>query len=494
MTFLNFSEVSTEYSMKENFNIDLDKKDKPVEQKPGSFWYELKDAIRGSEADYTEIKIGKAIFLLAVPMILELIMESTFAVVDIFFVGKLGPSAVATVGLTETYLFLLYSIGMGLSMAVTAIVARRIGEKEKEEAGISAVQSIFLAVLISLPFAIAGIFYSKELLALMGADSWVLEHGYRYTQWMLGGNAVIMLLFIINAIFRGAGDAAIAMRVLWIANGINIILDPVLIFGLGPFPELGVEGAAIATNIGRGIGVLTQVWFLFKGVKHIKVLRSQLHLHWQTIKTILKTSLGGIGQMIIAMTSWIFIMRLLSDFGSEVVAGATIALRIMMFTMMPAWGMSNAVATLVGQNLGAKKPDRAERSVWITGFWNMIFLIGVAIVYFINSEALVRIFSDDPKVISVGGMWLRIVSYSYFVYAWWMVAVQAFNGAGDTVTPTKINFVFFWLIQIPLAYILSQALGFEYSGVFWAIFISETSVGLFTLWLFTRGKWKYVNV
>jgi putative MATE family efflux protein len=284
------------------------------------------------------------------------------------------------------------------------------------------------------------------------------------------------------------------MRVLWIANGINIILDPVLIFGLGPFPELGVEGAAIATNIGRGFGVLTQVWFLFKGVKHIKVLSSQLHLHWQTIKTILKTSLGGIGQMIIAMTSWIFIMRLLSDFGSEVVAGATIALRIMMFTMMPAWGMSNAVATLVGQNLGAKKPDRAERSVWITGFWNMIFLIGVAIVYFINSEALVKIFSDDAKVISVGGMWLRIVSYSYFIYAWWMVAVQAFNGAGDTVTPTKINFVFFWLIQIPLAYILSQLLGFEYSGVFWAIFISETSVGLFTLWLFTRGKWKYVNV
>jgi putative MATE family efflux protein len=467
---------------------------KQPRKKVNSLWQELKDAIRGSEADYTEIKIGKAIFLLAVPMILELIMESTFAVVDIFFVGKLGPSAVATVGLTETYLFLLYSIGMGLSMAVTAIVARRIGEKEKEKAGISAVQSIFLAILVSLPFAVAGIFYSKELLALMGADTWVLENGYIYMQWMLGGNAVIMLLFIINAIFRGAGDAAIAMRVLWIANGINMVLDPLLIFGWGPFPELGIEGAAIATNIGRGIGVLTQFYFLFKGVKHIRVFREQIQLHWKTISAIIKTSLGGIGQMIIAMTSWIFIMRILAEFGSEIIAGTTIAMRIMMFTMMPAWGMSNAVATLVGQNLGAKKPDRAEKSVWIAGLWNMVFLIGVAVIYFVASESLVGIFTGDSKVISVGAMWLKIISYAYFVYGWWMVAVQAFNGAGDTVTPTKINFVFFWLLEIPLSYFMAKTLDMGYSGVFWAIFIAETSVGLFTLWLFTRGKWKTVEV
>jgi len=475
---------------------DLEKKyqNNPEQPKENSLWQELKDAIRGSEVDYTEIKIGKAIFLLAVPMILELIMESTFAVVDIFFVGKLGPSAVATVGLTETYLFLLYSIGMGLSMAVTAIVARRIGEKEKEKAGISAVQSIFLAVLISLPFTLAGIFYSKELLAIMGADDWILEHGYRYMQWMLGGNAVIMLLFIINAIFRGAGDAAIAMRVLWIANGINIVLDPILIFGWGPFPEMGIEGAAIATNIGRGIGVITQLYFLLKGVKHIRVFREQIYLHFKTIYAIIKTSLGGVGQMIIAMTSWIFIMRILAEFGSEVIAGTTIAMRIMMFTMMPAWGMSNAVATLVGQNLGAKKPDRAERSVWITGVWNMIFLIGVAVIYFIFSESLVGFFTDDLKVISVGAMWLRIVSYAYFVYGWWMVSVQAFNGAGDTITPTKINFVFFWLIEIPLSYFMAKTLDMGYSGVFWAIFIAETAVGLFTLWLFTRGKWKTVQV
>lgn len=465
-----------------------------AERTNNTIWQELKNAIRGSEADYTEIKIGKAIFLLAVPMVLELIMESTFAVVDIFFVSKLGPSAVATVGLTETYLFLLYSIAMGLSMAVTAIVARRIGEKEKEKAGITAVQSIFIAVLVSLPFAFAGIFFAKDLLGLMGADKWALEHGYRYTQWMLGGNAVIMLLFMINAIFRGAGDAAIAMRVLWIANGFNMILDPLLIFGLGPFPQLGIEGAAIATNIGRGIGVLTQLYLLFKGGKHIRVLSSYLHLKWEIVLRILKTSLGGIGQMIIAMTSWIFIMRILAEFGSQVVAGTTIALRIMMFTMMPAWGMSNAVATLVGQNLGAKKPDRAERSVWITGLWNMIFLIGVAIFYFLNSEKLVGIFTDDTRVISIGTMWLKIVSYSYFVYGWWMVATQAFNGAGDTTTPTKINLVFFWFIEIPLSYFMAVTLGMEYSGVFWAIFIAETSVGLFTLWLFTRGKWKKVVV
>lgn len=459
-----------------------------------SLWQELKDAIRGSEADYTQIKIDKAIFLLAVPMILELIMESTFAVVDIFFVGKLGPSAVATVGLTETYLFLLYSIAMGLATGVTAIVARRIGEKDKEKASITATQAIFIAVLASIPFMIAGIFFSKDLLALMGGDAWTIEYGYKYTQWMLGGNVVIVLLFVINAIFRGAGDPAIAMRVLWIGNGINIILDPVLIFGLGPFPEMGIEGAAVATNIGRGVAVLIQFWVLFKGGKHIKALRSHLHFNRELILKIVRTSLGGIGQMIVAMTSWIFIMRIISEFGSQAVAGATIAIRIMMFTMMPAWGMSNAAATLVGQNLGAKQPDRAERSVWITGFWNMIFLIAVAVVYFLSSESLVGIFTSDKEVIAVGGMWLKIVSYSYFIYGWWMVSVQAFNGAGDTVTPTKINLVFFWLIQIPLSYFMSKILGMDVLGIFWAIFISETAVGLFTLWLFKKGSWKKVAV
>lgn len=481
--------------MREGDKFEIPAKNSPsAEPSKRSVWTELKNAVRGSEADYTQIPLSRAIFLLAVPMILELIMESAFAVVDIYFVSSLGPSAVATIGLTETYLFLLYSVAIGLSTAVTAIVARRIGEKNKEKAGMTAVQAIFIAVIASVPFAFAGVFYAKDLLLLMGADRWVLEYGYRFTQVMMGGNAVIMLLFMINAIFRGAGDAAIAMRVLWLANGINILLDPALILGLGPFPQLGIQGAAIATTTGRAIGVIAQLWLLFHGGKHIKVLSSYIKINWEIISRIVRTSLGGIGQMIVAMTSWIFIMRILAEFGSQAVAGATIALRIMMFTMMPASGMSNAVATLVGQNLGAHRPERAERAVWIAGLWTMIFLIGVAVIYYLFSEPLVRIFSSDTGVVSIGGEWLRIVSYSYFVYAWWMVSVQAFNGAGDTATPTKINFVFFWLIEIPLAYILAKSLEMDYTGVFWAIFIAETSVGLFTLWLFTRGKWKKASV
>lgn len=461
---------------------------------PQSTWAAIRDAIRGTNADYTKIPMRKAVFLLAVPMVLELVLESTFAVVDIFFVGKLGSSAVATVGLTESYLFLLYSIAMGLAMAVTAVVARRIGEDKREEAAVTAVQAIFIALLVSVPFALAGIIYAQDLLRVMGADAWTIEHGYRYMQWMLGGNAVIMLLFVINAIYRGAGDAAIAMRVLWVANGLNIVLDPILIFGFGPIPAMGIEGAAIATNIGRGAGVLMQLWILFRGGEHIKVTLSQLVWRGAILLNIVRTSLGGIGQMIVAMTSWIFLMRILASIGSEAVAGATIAIRIMMFTLMPAWGMSNAAATLVGQNLGASQPDRAEASVWRIGWYNMVFTVAISVVFFFMHDKLVAIFTDDATVIAIGGEWLRILSYSYFVYGWWMVAVQAFNGAGDTVTPTKINLVFFWLIQIPLSYALAIALDWQHTGVFWAVFVSETSVGLFTLWLFSRGKWKSVKV
>jgi putative MATE family efflux protein len=349
-------------------------------------------------------------------------------------------------------------------------------------------------VLASVPFAIAGIVWARELLALMGADAWTLEHGYVYMQWMLGGNVVIMLLFVINAIFRGAGDAAIAMRVLWLANGLNIILCPLLINGLGPVPALGIEGAAIATNIGRGIGVLFQLWVLFRGGQHIRVVRSQLAWHGATALHIVRTSLGGVGQMIIGMTSWIFLVRILASIGSEAVAGATIAIRLMMFTMMPAWGMSNAAATLVGQNLGAQQPERAEASVWRIGWYNMAYLVAVSVLFFLFPRELVGFFSSDATVVAVGAEWLRILSYSFFVYGWWMVTVQAFNGAGDTMTPTRINFVFFWLIQIPLAWLLALHLGWAQSGVFWAVFVSETSVGLFTLWLFTRGTWKTVQV
>ncbi len=461
---------------------------------PPSFWTDLRAALRGSEADYTRIPLQRAVFLLAVPMMLELVLESTFAVVDIYFVGQLGASAVATVGLTETYLFLVYSIGIGLSMGVTAIVARRIGEKRGDEAAESAVQAILLAVLVSLPVTLAGVIWGQDLLRLMGGDAWAVEHGYGYTQWMLGGNAVILLLFVINAVFRGAGDAAAAMRVLWVANALNIVLDPLLIFGWGPVPALGVEGAAIATNLGRGAGVLMQLWILVRGSEHLRVRTRHLRVQVASLAGIVRTSLGGIGQMIIAMTAWIFLMRILASVSTEAVAGATIAMRVMMFTLMPAWGMSNAAATLVGQNLGAGEPGRAEAAVWRIGWMNMVFTLAVSVGFFGWHDEIIGLFTRDAGVIAVGGEWLSILAYSYFVYGWWMVAVQAFNGAGDTMTPTWINLVFFWMIQIPLAWTLALPLGMAHSGVFWGVFVSETSVGVFTLWLFSRGRWKNVRV
>lgn len=455
-----------------------------------TLWADLRAALRGTGADYTRIPLKRAVFLLAIPMMLELVLESTFAVVDIFFVAKLGASAVATVGLTETYLFLLYSVAMGLAMAVTAVVARRVGEQRGDEAALSAVQAMLLAVLASVPMALAGIFWAQDLLRLMGADAWSIEHGYRYTQWMLGGNVVILLLFVINAIFRGAGDAAAAMHVLWVANALNIALDPILIFGWGPIPAMGVEGAAIATNIGRGAGVLMQLCILARGSQHLRLVGASLRWHGATLLHIARTSLGGIGQMIIAMTAWIFLMRILASLSTEAVAGATIAMRVMMFTLMPAWGMSNAAATLVGQNLGAGQPERSEAAVWRIGWMNMGFTLVVSVLFFLWHDAIIGLFTDEAAVIAIGGEWLSILAWSYFVYGWWMVAVQAFNGAGDTLTPTWINLVFFWLIQIPLAWLLARPLGWGHSGVFWGVFVSETAVGLFTLWLFSRGGWK----
>jgi putative MATE family efflux protein len=459
-----------------------------------SIWGELSDAIRGTGADYTKIPLRRAVFLLAVPMVLELVLESTFAVVDIYFVGKLGASAIATVGLTETLLFLIYAAGIGLAMSVTAVVARRVGEGDREAAALTAVQAIWIALIVSVPFALVGILFAQDLLRLMGGDGWTVEHGYPYMQWALGSNAVIMLLFTINAVFRGAGDAAAAMRVLWLANGLNILLDPILIFGFGPVPALGLEGAAIATSMGRGAGVLLQLWILFRGSEHLVVLRRQVVWRAALLWNIARTSLGGIGQMIVAMTAWIFLMRILASIGSEAVAGATIAVRIIMFTLTPAWGMSNAAATLVGQNLGAREPGRAEASVWRIGLYNMLYLVAISLVFFLLPAELMDIFTDDPEVVATGAEWLRILSYSLFVYGWWMVSVQAFNGAGDTVTPTLINVVFFWLVQIPLSWLLAIGLGWQHSGVFWGVFISETSVGIFTLWLFTRGRWKTAQV
>jgi len=457
-------------------------------------WRDLRDAIRGTAMDYTQGSIGRAILLLAVPMMLEMAMESTFAVVDIYFVSSLGSSAMATVGLTESVLTLVYAVAIGLSMGTTALVARRIGEKNPREAADAAVQAIIVALAASIPFALAGIFFAKDILALMGADAWALAHGYRFTAWMLGSNAAIMLIFVINAVFRGAGDAAMAMRVLWLANGVNLVLDPTLIFGWGPFPAMGVQGAAVATSVGRGLGVAMQLFVLFRGAKHIRVLPAQVRFHREVMARLVRTSLGGIGQFIIAMSSWIGLVRIVSVFGSQAVAGYTIAVRIFIFTLMPAWGLSGAAATLVGQNLGARQPERAERSVWITGFVNMAFLAAVSLVYIFCNEWLVRIFTRDAAVIAAGAQCLQVVAYGYIAYAWGMVMLQAFNGAGDTLTPTKINFFCFWLLEIPLAYVLALKLGAKAGGVYWSILLAETAAGLVGIAMFRRGKWKRIQV
>ncbi|HEU4364885.1 MAG TPA: MATE family efflux transporter [Candidatus Krumholzibacteria bacterium] len=459
-----------------------------------SIMRDLLDAVRGTEQDYTQGSIRRAVVLLAIPMILEMAMESVFAVVDVFFVASLGASAVATVGITESILTLVYAVAIGLAMGTTAMVARRIGEKDPREAAATAVQAVIVGMVGSIPVAVVGIFFAKKVLALMGADAWSIEHGYRYTVWMLGGNAVIMLIFICNAIFRGAGDAAIAMRVLWVANGINIVLDPALIKGWGPFPEMGIEGAAVATNIGRGVGVAMQLFVLVRGAKHIRVLGSQIHVNAAVMWRLVRVSLGGIGQLIIATSSWVGLVRIMATFGSEVLAGYTIAVRIIMFTMLPAWGLSNAAATLVGQNLGAKAPERAERSVWIVGWANMVLLGLVGLCYVMFDQPLVRIFTDEAGVIVAGAACLRTVSYGYLFYAWGMVMAQAFNGAGDTMTPTRINLVCFWILEIPIAYLLALKLGVGASGVYWSIVIAESIAGLAGIWLFRRGNWKLREV
>ncbi len=453
-------------------------------------WQDVREAIAGSQQDFTQGSIGRAILLLSVPMVLELVMESVFAVVDIFFVSKLGADAVATVGLTESMLTLVYALAIGLAMAATAIVARRTGEKDKAGASVAAVQAIMVGFLCSLPVMICGLFFAEDVLRLMGASSAIVESGHMFTAVLFSTNIVIMMLFIINAIFRGVGDAAIAMRVLWLANGINLVLDPCLIFGIGPFPEMGVQGAAVATSIGRGIGVAFQLYKLQHKSGRIHIAREQIKLNLSVMKRLLRLSLGGIGQFIIATSSWIGLMRIMSVFGSESLAGYTIAVRIIVFSILPSWGMSNAAATLVGQNLGAGKPERAEKSVWMSGLINMVFLIGIGILFNIYADFLVRLFTDEEAVIAVGAQCLRYISYGYAAYAYGMVMIQAFNGAGDTTTPTKINFFCFWLFEIPLAYLLALKFGLNERGVFISIIAAESLLGIAGMLLFKRGRWK----
>ncbi|MBC6999198.1 MATE family efflux transporter [Cytophaga sp. FL35] len=451
-------------------------------------------SITGKDLDFTTGSIRKAIFMLSIPMILEMMMESIFAIVDIAYVSKVSVNAVATIGLTESVVTLVYAVAIGLSMAATAIVARRIGEKNVHGARESAVQAILLGVLVSIIVGVLGIFYSKETLALMGAEADLIEEGYGYTQWLLGGNLTILLLFLINAIFRGAGDASIAMWALVLSNGLNIILDPIFIFGWGPIPEYGVTGAAIATNIGRGSAVLFQLSVLFWGWSRIKIGLRDISLRLGVMFNLIKVSLGGIAQFLIGTSSWVFLMRIMSEFGSEVLAGYTIAIRVMLFTLMPSWGMSNAAATLVGQNLGADQPERAERSVWITGKYNAYFMGAVSLVYILFAYDITAWFNENPVVVENGGLCLQIMAAGYIFYAYGMVVTQAFNGSGDTRTPTKINLVAFWLFQLPLAYLTAITFEIGALGVFIAITTAEVLLAIISIIWFRKGNWKKVQV
>ncbi|HVN57385.1 MAG TPA: MATE family efflux transporter [Bacteroidales bacterium] len=452
------------------------------------------EAVSGSEQDFTEGRLSRAIFLLSVPAVLEMIMESIFVVTDIFFVSKLGSPAVATVGLTESMITIVYAISIGLATATTSMVSRRIGEKNSEGASRTAVQAILTGITISLIIGIPGAIFSKNLLHAMGASPEIISQMSGYTTIMLAGNTVIMLLFIINAVFRSAGDAAVAMRVLWAGNIINIILDPCLIFGLGPFPEFGIKGAAIATTTGRGIAVLYQFYLLFLGRKRIQISRKQIGIDLKVISRLIKLSLGSIGQNLIGTSSWIALVRIISEFGSGIVAGYTIAIRIVSFTLLPSWGISNAASTLVGQNLGARKPERAERAVIITGLVNMALLGSIGILLVCFPAPFIRLFIHEPVVVNSGIECLRIVSIGFISYGLGMTLVNSFNGAGDTATPLRINVFAFWMLEIPLAYILSLKTGMHEKGVFAAIVIAETVMTIIAWIVFRKGKWKMKEV
>jgi putative MATE family efflux protein len=463
----------------------------PREPPPATVWEAVKEAVRGAHRhDYTAGPIGRALLLLAVPMVLEVALESVFAVVNVFWVGRLGPNAVATVGLTEAMFSTIYALGMGLGIGATAMVARRIGEKRPEAAARAAVQAIILGILVAIPVALVGGVFGSDLLRLMGASPEVVATGQGYTRVMFAGNVVILLLFLINAIFRGAGDAAIAMRSLWIANLCNLILDPLLIFGVGPFPELGVTGAAVATTLGRGIGVLYQFRRLAGEGKRFEILPSYLRLEPALAGTLLRLSGTGMFQILISTTSWIGLVRVVSLFGSEALAGYTVGIRLIIFAILPSWGMANAAATMVGQALGAKKPERAETAVWRAGFYNLLFLGSIGVLFISLAPFLVSAFTDDPEVARYATACLRIVSAGFPLYAYGMVLTSAFNGAGDTWTPTLLNLFCFWLWEVPRAWLLSQQASIGPRGVFLAITIAFSTLALLSAVVFRRGRWK----
>ena len=460
-----------------------------------SGWQLFKQALAGdSDINYTEGSIARVTILLAIPMILEMAMESVFAIVDIFFVAGLGTAAVATVGLTEAVITLLYAVAIGLSMGATAMVARRIGENDKEGAAIAAGQVIWIGVFVSIVVGLIGIFFARDILALMGADAAVIETGETYTQIMFGASFSIVFLFLINAIFRGAGDATIAMRALWLANGINIVLDPCLIYGVGPFPEMGVTGAAVATNIGRTIGGLYGLYYLIGGGGRLRLHIADMGLKLKVIWSLIQISAGGVAQFLVATASWVFLMQIVSGFGSSAVAGYTIAVRIVMFSILPAWGLSNAAATLVGQNLGAGLPDRAETTTWKIAKYNSIYMGIAAAIMLLFTNPIVAMFSADPEVLDYARRCIHIFAYGYVFWGFGMAIIQAFNGAGDTMTPTYINVFCFWIVQVPLAYSLAITLGIGPVGVFWAVFVSDVLAGIVGVVFFMRGKWKLRQV
>jgi putative MATE family efflux protein len=458
------------------------------------FYKYFKLAVTGKQQEFTSGSIRRAIFMLAVPMILEMLMESVFALVDIMYVSQVSVNAVATVGLTESVITLIYAVAIGLSIAATAIVARRVGEKDLKGASNAAVQVIFLGVFVAIIISIIGIMYPKEILQLMGGSPDLIEEGYGYTKVLLGGNITIMLLFLINAIFRGTGEASISMWTLILSNGLNLILDPLFIFGFGPIPAYGVEGAAIATTIGRGTAVLFQLAILFYGYSKIKIGIKDIIVRVSVMLNLIKVSIGGIGQFLIGTSSWVFLMRIISEFGSEVLAGYTIAIRVMLFTLMPAWGMSSAAASLVGQNLGAKKPDRAEKSVWLTSKYSAIFMGAVSILYLIFAPQIIKVFNNTEDVVKYGSLCLRILTAPFIFYGFGMIVLNAFNGAGDTKTPTYINFVCFWLIQLPFAYIVAINLNYGPIGVFWSIALGEMAMTIISVIWFKKGHWKLIKV
>lgn len=454
----------------------------------------IRDALAGKEQDYTGLPLRRAVVLLSIPMVMEMMMESLFAVVDIFFVARLGTRAVAAVGLTESVLMLFYSLAMGLSMAATAMVARRVGEGDREQAAVAAAQTIWLGIGLSVIMGLAGYFSAAQVLRLMGGDDDLIREGQAYTRIMFGGNITIMLLFMLNAVFRGAGDASLAMRTLWLANGINILLDPLLIFGWGPFPEMGIQGAAVASVVGRGAGVAYQLYHLLRGSHVIRLARRHLVWSGRAIRRLAGIGLSGAGQYLIATASWIFLMRIMADFGPDPLAGYTIAIRVMVFTILPAWGMANAASTLVGQHLGAGQPGQAEASAWLASRYSMLFMLVVTVLYIAFADPIIALFTGDPGVILEGGRCLRIVSLGYVFYAYGMVISQAFNGAGDTRTPMFINLVGFWLVEIPLAWWLAKPLDLGPQGVYVAIALSESLVAVGCIILFRLGHWKKTRV